>query len=116
MYVPVNPSFIILKWSLRGSKLERHVFVMVSKLSYTRHSISAKYILKDRSIESNERTRLKPVIVSSKFSKNTRNRLYLYFGTLRQRFSYIPLFSQYIMGGAYVGIYRFINVLICIVH
>ena len=28
MYTPVNPSFIILKWGLRGSKLYRHVFVM----------------------------------------------------------------------------------------
>ena len=25
---PVNPSFIIQKWGLRGSKLYRHVFVM----------------------------------------------------------------------------------------
>ena len=28
MYTPVNPSFTILKWGLRGSKLYRHVFVM----------------------------------------------------------------------------------------
>ena len=28
MYTPVNPSFTIYKWSLRGSKLYRHVFVM----------------------------------------------------------------------------------------
>ena len=28
MYTPVNPSFIIYKWGLRGSKLYRHVFVM----------------------------------------------------------------------------------------
>ena len=29
MYTPVNPSFTILKWGLRGSKLYRHVFVML---------------------------------------------------------------------------------------
>ena len=28
MYTPVNPSFTIYKWGLRGSKLYRHVFVM----------------------------------------------------------------------------------------
>ena len=28
MYTPVNPSFTILKWGLRGSKLYRHMFVM----------------------------------------------------------------------------------------
>ena len=28
MYTPVNPSFTIQKWGLRGSKLYRHVFVM----------------------------------------------------------------------------------------
>ena len=28
MYTPVNPSFTILKWGLRGSKLYRRVFVM----------------------------------------------------------------------------------------
>ena len=27
-YTPANPSFTILKWGLRGSKLYRHVFVM----------------------------------------------------------------------------------------
>ena len=30
MYTPVNPSFTIEKWGLRGSKLYRHVFVMKS--------------------------------------------------------------------------------------
>ena len=29
MYTPVNPSFTIKKWGLRGSKLYRHVFVMM---------------------------------------------------------------------------------------
>ena len=29
MYTPVNPSFTIYKWGLRGSKLYRRVFVMV---------------------------------------------------------------------------------------
>ena len=29
MYTPVNPSFTTLKWGLRGSKLYRHVFVMI---------------------------------------------------------------------------------------
>ena len=33
MYTPVNPSFTIKKWSLRGSELYRHVFVMISLLS-----------------------------------------------------------------------------------
>ena len=28
MYTPVNPSFTIQKWGLRGSKLYRRVFVM----------------------------------------------------------------------------------------
>ena len=28
MFTPVNPSFTILKWGLRGSKLYSHVFVM----------------------------------------------------------------------------------------
>ena len=28
MYTPVNPSFTIYKWGLRGSKLYRYVFVM----------------------------------------------------------------------------------------
>ena len=29
MYTPVNPNFTIQKWSLRGSKLYRYVFVMI---------------------------------------------------------------------------------------
>ena len=29
MYTPVNPSFAIKKWGLKGSKLYRWVFVMV---------------------------------------------------------------------------------------
>ena len=33
MYTPVNPSFTIYKWGLRGSTLYRHVFVMSLKLS-----------------------------------------------------------------------------------
>ena len=31
MYTPVYPSFTIKEWGLRGSKLYRHVFVMVSE-------------------------------------------------------------------------------------
>ena len=31
-YTPVNPRFTIQKWDLRGSKLYRHVFVMVKIL------------------------------------------------------------------------------------
>ena len=31
MYTPVNPSFTISKWGLRGSELYRHVFVMRNK-------------------------------------------------------------------------------------
>ena len=30
MYTPVNPSFTIQKWGLRGSKLYRRVFVMAT--------------------------------------------------------------------------------------
>ena len=29
MFIPVNPSFTISKWGLRGSELYRYVFVMV---------------------------------------------------------------------------------------
>ena len=36
MYTPVNPSFTILKWGLRGSKLYRHVFVMLKFNSVNR--------------------------------------------------------------------------------
>ena len=32
MYTPVNPSFTILKWGLRGLKLYRYVFVMVTQI------------------------------------------------------------------------------------
>ena len=32
LYTPVNPSFTILNWGIRGSKLYRHVFVMNSSL------------------------------------------------------------------------------------
>ena len=32
MYTPVNPSFTIYKWGLKGSKLYRYVFLMVSYL------------------------------------------------------------------------------------
>ena len=31
MYTPVNPSFTVLKWGLRGLKLYRPVFVMILK-------------------------------------------------------------------------------------
>ena len=34
MYTPVNPSFPILKWGLRGSKLYRYVFVMLLNWAY----------------------------------------------------------------------------------
>ena len=40
MYTPVNPSFSIYKWGVRGPKLYRHVFVMT--LFQTEHSISYK--------------------------------------------------------------------------
>ena len=33
---PVNPSFTIQKWGLRGSKLYRHVFVMVPEIWFFR--------------------------------------------------------------------------------
>ena len=33
MYTPVNPSFTILKWGLKGYKLYRYVFVMFLSLS-----------------------------------------------------------------------------------
>ena len=35
MYTPVNPSFTIYKWGLRGSKLHRRVFVMKSSVFNT---------------------------------------------------------------------------------
>ena len=34
MYTPVNPSFTIEKWGLRGSKSYRHVFVMRFRILY----------------------------------------------------------------------------------
>ena len=33
MFTPVNPSFTLLKWGLRGSELYRHVLVMDIKVS-----------------------------------------------------------------------------------
>ena len=32
MYTPVNPSFTVKKWALRGPKLDGYVFVMTPKL------------------------------------------------------------------------------------
>ena len=32
-YTPINPSFTVKKWGLRGSKLYRHVFVMSAEIS-----------------------------------------------------------------------------------
>ena len=32
MYNPVNPSFTVEKWGLRGSKLYRHVSVMLKNM------------------------------------------------------------------------------------
>ena len=32
MYTPVNPSFTVYKWGLRGSTFYEHVFVMVFPL------------------------------------------------------------------------------------
>ena len=38
MYTPVNPSFTVEKWGLRGSKLYRYVFVIpVHKIHETPH-------------------------------------------------------------------------------
>ena len=37
MYTPVNPSFTIQKWGLRGSKLYRYVFVTVLSRFTVRH-------------------------------------------------------------------------------
>ena len=42
MYTPVNPSFTILKWALRGSKLYRYVFVMVKKSETERQSVECR--------------------------------------------------------------------------
>ena len=46
MYTPVNPSCTIKKWSLRGSKLYRHVFVMFHLMPpiYLFHSQNNKLI------------------------------------------------------------------------
>ena len=35
MYTPVNPSFIILKWGVRGSTLFGHVSMMINKAIFT---------------------------------------------------------------------------------
>ena len=45
MYTPVNPSFTIKKWGLRGSTLYRHVFVMRSKEVEGRLTITATMLL-----------------------------------------------------------------------
>ena len=39
IYTPVNPSFTIWKWGLRGSKLYRYVFLMQSKFSKTHSAL-----------------------------------------------------------------------------
>ena len=47
MYTPVNPSFTILKWGLRGSTLYRHVFLLGKRilLCYNRHLFREGIIL-----------------------------------------------------------------------
>ena len=50
MYNPVNPSFTIQKWGLRGPKLYRHVFVIRSawhRAVWSESSIGALWIAKD---------------------------------------------------------------------
>ena len=43
MYTPVNPSFTIWKWGLRGSTLYRHVFVM-KKIHFQGEAIQSKWV------------------------------------------------------------------------
>ena len=45
MYTPLNPSFTIQKWGLRGSKLYRHVFVMLCPGSVLSSNLMVWYIL-----------------------------------------------------------------------
>ena len=40
MYTPVNPSFTVQKWGLRGAKLYRHVFVMPDGLTLFQLSLT----------------------------------------------------------------------------
>ena len=45
MYTPVNPSFTIYKWGVRGYKSHRHVFLMVKKLKIMLISIEQSMLL-----------------------------------------------------------------------
>ena len=45
MYTPVNPSFTIWEWGLRGSVLYRHVFVMGSRRRRDEKQIMTKSIV-----------------------------------------------------------------------
>ena len=42
LYTPVNPSFTILKWGLRGCSLHGHVFVMSRAYGYFSRYIDEK--------------------------------------------------------------------------
>ena len=63
VYTPVNPSFTIQNWGLRGSKLYRHVFVMCSKngksgvSNYEDHMISSCIFTGERPLLANTHRR-----------------------------------------------------------
>ena len=63
MYTPVNPTFTIQQWSLRESRLYRHVFVMIRWQLVSVSNIGSGQIqtimaLKGTTIESNEHTHI----------------------------------------------------------
>ena len=65
MYTPVNPSFIIQKWGLRGSKLYRHVFVMDQIFLYANITIMLQYNEKSRFFFFSKERRLSMILVTS---------------------------------------------------
>ena len=50
MYIPVNPSFNIQKWGLRGSKLYRQVFVMDSNRSAHPRSLIRVFVVRKKKL------------------------------------------------------------------
>ena len=45
IYTPVNPSFTIQMWGLRGSKLYRYVFVMICPAEFAHRKVNIKIAL-----------------------------------------------------------------------
>ena len=48
MYTPVNPSFTILKWGVRGNSLHGHVFVMSEIIRKEFHIVSIASVAMSR--------------------------------------------------------------------